>query len=1122
MEATHVIANRFELVRLIRQGGIGEVYEGIDRQTGEAVAVKRLKTDIFGEDQDSIQRFVREGNTLRALDHPNIIKIIDTVHEGGRHYLVMAYAAGGSLADVLRQQPHIPIKRAVQIGLDLADALTRAHRLKIIHRDIKPDNVLMAADGTPLLSDFGLARIDSSTITQSGVMVGTYLYLPPEAFNGRPIDARGDIWAFGVMLYQMLAGRCPFVGETPAAIMMTVMNHPTPDLEALRPDAPVALIDLVYRMLEKNPQQRVQSMRQVGAELEMVLRLADSVLAAHPSTPINRSAFVSTPLLSQTSLIPNNLTPQPTPFVGREAELTELGKMVGEPATRLVTILGPGGIGKTRLALELAERQLATSSDGVYFVALAPLTEPDRIVSAIADAIGFSFYEASAPENQLLNYLREKRMLLLLDNFEHLMAGAQLLTRILRDAPHVRLLVTSRERLNLQGESAFVIDGMLYPIQLESVEALVTPDEAPTDAAIQNFPAIKLFIQAAKRQKPDLTLDGGDLRSAARICQLVQGFPLGIELAAAWVESLPLADIVEEIKGNLDFLETEMRDIPERQRSIRAVFNYTWQLLTEPEQDAFKRLSVFRGGFTRDAAQHIAGANLRTLTHLISKSLLRRVPDGRYSVHELLRQYAEGKLIEDAPAETAIRGAHSAYYLEFVATRSGRLKNRDQTSALNEIETELDNIRVAWNQAIICQDVAHLYPALEPLWNFHVYRDRLQEGEVLFGQAVESLQALPRSNQAKLTLGLVMGLHAILAHRLGLEAVSRQQFHDANTLLEGLNARRELALVNAWNTLGTTDEVAARTRWARATFEELGDRWAMASACLSLGLHINFYGSWPDAKRYLLESLELTRAIGDPLGQAGALSCLGWNCFQTGEYHEGHTYFEEGRRIYLHTNTPGGVASVLRGMGTIDWLRGRYDEAEKYLKDSLQLYRKFGSRWGIAPCLAGIGIVAWRRGRPEDALAPVRESVEIYRELGVPRSVSNALVNLGHPLVDLGRDQEALGVFREALAIAVEAGAILQILEAMAGIGAIYGFAAREEVALELLSFAHDHPSVSAEVRGIAERYMDSLDWQIRFKLAPDQVADLIASGRQLTIEEAVKIANMYPAELSPLPENQA
>jgi serine/threonine protein kinase len=277
MNEPRVIGGRFQLDHVIGQGGIGEVYYGFDRDTQEPVAVKALKSHVVEQDPKLLERFRREGAALKELDHPNIVKMLATIEDGGHHYLVMEYVSGGSLYDLLRQAGKLPIERVLYIALDLCDALTRAHRLKIIHRDIKPANVLLAPDGTPRLTDFGAARIEKLTnLTKQGSVIGTVSYLSPEACQGNPIDARIDIWAFGILLYEMLTGTRPFDRKEVLATILAIVKEPLPDLVEQMPDAPPRLVSLIYRMLEKDPGQRITSMRLVGAELESIIEHADS------------------------------------------------------------------------------------------------------------------------------------------------------------------------------------------------------------------------------------------------------------------------------------------------------------------------------------------------------------------------------------------------------------------------------------------------------------------------------------------------------------------------------------------------------------------------------------------------------------------------------------------------------------------------------------------------------------------------------------------------------------------------------------------------------------------------------------------------------------------------------
>jgi serine/threonine protein kinase len=277
MNEPKVIAGQYQIERLIGQGGIGQVFYGTDLHTNEPVAIKALKPHVVEQNPNLLERFRREGAALKELNHPNIVKMLAAIEEGDDHYIVMEYVSGGSLHDMLQEQGKLPIERVLYIALDLCDALTRAHRLKIIHRDIKPANVLLAPDGTPRLTDFGAARQEKlDHLTQEGGVIGTVSYLSPEACKGEPVDARTDIWSFGIMLFEMLTGQRPFDRLETMPTLIAIVKEPLPDLVTLWPDAPPKLVSLLYRMLEKDPEQRIGSMRQVGAELEATIEQADT------------------------------------------------------------------------------------------------------------------------------------------------------------------------------------------------------------------------------------------------------------------------------------------------------------------------------------------------------------------------------------------------------------------------------------------------------------------------------------------------------------------------------------------------------------------------------------------------------------------------------------------------------------------------------------------------------------------------------------------------------------------------------------------------------------------------------------------------------------------------------
>jgi predicted ATPase/DNA-binding CsgD family transcriptional regulator len=370
---------------------------------------------------------------------------------------------------------------------------------------------------------------------------------------------------------------------------------------------------------------------------------------------------------------------QPTRFVGRETELSETKQLLNNADCRLLTLVGVGGIGKTRLAIQLAKDQQQTFLHGVWFVNLQPLQSGEQIVSAVVDTMGVVLSGYDTPENQILPYLQNKNLLLLLDNFAHVLDGVEFVTKIIQHTPAVKLLVTSREALSLPEE-------WLYP-----VEGLPTPQSHQTDN-IETITAVELFVERTRQVRPNFSL-ADNRASVIRICQLVDGLPLALEMAASWTKTLRCSEIAAEIQHNLNFLTSTLRHVPERHRSMQAVFTQTWEHLTDSEQALFKRLAVFKGGFRREAAESIAGASLPLLSSLLDKCLLHHEASGRYQIHELLRQYANGKL-DDSEIE-ALNEAHCRYYCDFLAQRKLGTTERTQVKTSAEIEGELENIRIA-------------------------------------------------------------------------------------------------------------------------------------------------------------------------------------------------------------------------------------------------------------------------------------------------------------------------------------------------------------------------------------------------------------------------------------------
>lgn len=1019
-----LIAGRYEIKQKIGVGGMGTVFLGMDTQTGVPVAIKQLKPEIILDDPEQLNRFIREGELLRQLNHPNIVKMLAAVEEQGAYYLVMEYVDGGSLQDVLHETPRLSVQRTLYIALDIADALTRAHRLNILHRDIKPANILISSDGTPRLTDFGMARSkDESNVTQEGMIVGTLAYLSPEALTGDPVDERSDIWAFGVTLFEMLAGERPFPQANSGQLVNAIMTAPIPDLELIRPDLPTALIDLIYRMLKRDRHERIPSVRLVGAEIEAIIRGATSsmqyVSVMDDTGRFESDQFTPTPT---TTTPPHNLPAQPTPFVGREAELSTLQEMIKNPAIRLITLLGPGGVGKSRIALAVAEQFVTPLfPDGVFFVPLTQIDASERVIPTIAEHIKFHFSGTDDPQTQLLNYLQEKQMLIVLDTFEHLTGCADMIAQMLEAAPNIKLIVTSRERLRLRGETVYEVHGMTIPDDTDSPERWC------------EYPIVKLFFHSARRVMPDFELNTQTSPDVVRIVELVGGVPLGVELAAAWLEMLPLSEIAQEIEASLDFLETDLRDVPARHRSIRAVFDYSWNLLTDEEKDVFMKLAIFRGGFEREAAQKITGASLRTLTALNNKSLITRDPAGRYRLHKLSRQYAEEQFAKQADKD-AVYAAHAQYYGELLLRVSPLFNTSKEKTALEEIEKELENITIArkWAQAHQAWDI--IGRVMRPMLLFYLNRSLMKDGTEAFDDLAKAAQ--PDS----VMYWLARMYQAWVLSRMGQYDLCREYSHGAyqyfmqhgltQHLGDTLNVMSYVAMMQ-----GRYTESA---QYAKQSLDYV--QTAPDNAVWYMGM-----GNWGYAE-FLLGHYEQARQIyeqiiqkGDdteisPVGKAYYLNNLGEILRAMNEYDRAMALFQQAHEMFRSARMMRGVAFTLNNIGGLQFMWGDHEASRASYEEAYRYHRRIGDQSGVGHSLAALGNVALFAGDFEKALDLYGQSLALRRQLGDMRGVGDSLVDSARAQTALGHYDRAQALYEEALAVYRQIGEKFGIGAAMAGL----------------------------------------------------------------------------------------
>jgi predicted ATPase/DNA-binding CsgD family transcriptional regulator len=825
-----------------------------------------------------------------------------------------------------------------------------------------------------------------------------------------------------------------------------------------------------------------------------------------------------------------NLPSQHTPFFGRTNEIVDVSNLLIDPACQLLTLTGPGGIGKTRLAIQAVTEMLDNGpasqgeifTDGVYFVPLQSVHSSDYLVSTVADAVNLYLAGQEDPVVQLLNHLHGKHMLLILDNFEQLLtppslpplggerggvppqgktngslasevetasslsplskvgarASVDLLGEFFMATPGVKLLVTSREALNLQEEWLYHVQGMSFP-ELPPDPAI---DGAQVWEEIEVHGAVRLFSERARRVRQDFSLadEGADV---VRICQLVEGMPLAIELAASWTKILPCSVIAAEIERNIDFLTTNFRDVPDRQRSVRAVFDQSWQLLTEKERAAFKRLSVFRGSFDHEAAAWVAGASLSTLSALIDKSLLRPGIDGRYQIHELLRQYSALKLAQSPKAVARVYDLHAAYYAEFLSKIWEDLGNTRQREAIDEIKAELENIRAAWEWAVGMGKVEDMHKASHSLSWFYQYQSRYLEGANAYERAVASLMREDATEQTDLALAAILVNLAWFNIRLGrleqAEAVTTQ----SRDIYRRLNALPEQG---------------------RAT-----------DPLLPLGIIASIRGDYAAAAQLGEEARRASEKHHDDGNLPFALYVLAGASLAQGEFESAREYAQQACGIVERTSDRWFMAYCLNELGNVASALGDFTEAEQHYKTSYAIRQEFNDPEGMALALNHLGKMAILQDDYKGAEQLYRRSLAVYQQINDRGGLATSLNGLGTTACALGNYQVARQNFREALQIATDIQYKPLILSILIGIGESMLRTGHEGRGIELLAFVQGHPATDRETKNRAQECLN----RYQAELPPDTFASTIERGKTGDLESLTAALQIELETLEPTPE---
>ncbi len=976
----------YEILAPIGAGGMGEVYRARDKRLGRSVALKVLPQHL-SEDQGRLSRFEKEARSASSLNHPNVVTIYEVGRSGGVSYIAMELVEGQTLRELVSAGP-LSQRKILDFGAQVAEGLAKAHASGIVHRDLKPENLMVTEDGFVKIVDFGLAKLvepspedlshfatAGSSATGRGVVLGTVAYMSPEQASGRPVDFRSDQFALGSLLYELAIGRQAFRRETYPETLTAIIREEPDAISSLNARLPAPLCWIIQRCLSKEPRDRYASTHDLARDIAEV-----------------RDRFLEAPRETRESR-PTNLPPQRTGFVGRVKERAAVRQLLLRPDACLVTLTGPGGIGKTRLGLEVAGEMAASFPGGIHFVALAPLNETDLIASTICQVLGVRETVGQTPIATLTEHLRgslREPMLLILDSFEHLIAAASVVAELVAAGSKLKVLVTSRSPLHIYGEQEF------------PVPSLAVPDRSSAPGELLQSDAISLFANRAASVMPDFEVTAENSVAIAEICARLDGLPLAIELAAARIKLLSPAAMRTRLEKRLQLLTGGARDLPRRQQTLRGAIDWSYDLLGPAEQKLFRRLAVFVGGCTLEAAEAVCDSTadlgldiLDGIDSLMNKSLIQRIepPGGepRFVLLETIREYGLERLAS-SDEESPTRRAHAAYCVVLAEDEASERGKRavgppapgaaaEGSGWLERLELEHDNFRAALAWLIENGEADWGLRLGVALFHFWEEREYLAQGREWLGHLLRLPRAAVRS-QLRARAVFAAGVFA------GVPAAARKLQEEGLAISRELDDRKGIAV--ALNALAVGAQVEGDLARSRSLFEE---------------------------------SLALWKELGDPVAVVRGLSNLANVARLEGHFLEARSLFAECLSISRQVGDRGGMAWTLDAEGDVAREQGELASARGLYEQSLSMFRELGDRWGIASSLADLGNLARDQGDFAAAHLLYRESIGVFQELGHKRGIARLLESFACSAAAQGQPERSLRLAGAAAALRQAVGA---------------------------------------------------------------------------------------------------
>ncbi len=966
LRLTAVLADRYRIERELGAGGMATVYLAHDLKHGRQVAVKVLRPEFsaaLGHD-----RFLREITTTANLRHPNILPLFNSGEADGHVFYVMPFVEGESLRDRLTREGALPIPDVLRIADEVADALSYAHGRGVIHRDIKPENILLENDHA-IVADFGIAHAANNAgdnnLTMAGLVVGTPHYMSPEQGSGDTVDARSDLYALGCVIYEMVTGRPPFNAPTPMAVLVQHAVQPVPSIHNLRPEVAAQLVAAIERALAKTPNHRYATLQ----EFRDAIKCADGKPAIMSAAGFHK--------------------PPPTPatrLLGREETIAAAIERVNN-GVRVLSITGYGGTGKTRFSIELFRQLESGFAGGAAFVSLASITAASEVLPTVGIALDIAEAHGRSALDAVCTVIGDRRVLLVLDNLEQVLGAAGDIASLVSRCPALLVIATSRAPLKIGAEYEFV----LPPLEL--------PDQHATLEAMRSCPSVTLFLQRAEKVKPGFTLATANAADIGAICRQLDGLPLALELAAARVRILEPAALLQRLDHALDLLTSGDRDLPVRQRTLRATISWSYSLLDNSEQRLLRRLSVFHEGWTLEALEQVCYSSderhlaLDELDSLVEKGLVRLVGAGeRYALLETIRAFSAEQLHAGGEVD-AMRHAHANYFLAFAAMVDAGIKGSAQLEAMRRARRDNANMYAAINWLTVCARAGDLVALEKGLllsghlsWFWHIGAQHLSSREVLDALLALAANCDPSRGRALALL--------------------------ANGMISTVTGEWERSL-GEWG-------------GAFADADAVGDAIAAVEGKMGVGYCNLSLGQIEASAAALDEAITRSESTGRGLIRGITFAMKGILLYATGDIEGGMAMVERARRIHERDDDHEGRGVALSFLAQMTFAKGDHTRALTLYHDALASLETVGDHPEIARVYCEMGWTALTGADTQAAQHAFVRAVREYEIVGSPRGTGLALMGLAAVEAAVGRPERAVAIAAAADALSVRAGVVVE------------------------------------------------------------------------------------------------